>query len=387
MGSHFGKTTFIVLPGPVPHPVAVEHGGVRVHALQLAVQRVLPRPVHRRQPDAAAGDLPAAVPDLQAGAVARLPERHRHRQPARHEDRGDPHPRRVPDRVLHVRAVELHEDDPEGAVARPPWSTAPRVPRQFFQVILPLTPAGTRRAGTLEFTWLYNDFFWGAVLLQPGSRAADHVVDRGAQRPVRARTTTSIAAASIMIALPTLVVYLALQKHFISGLTLGATRADVLVDRRPRRGPAWCSTRRAAGAGSRCTGAHRSATHRSTPRRPRWRRWPPSAGLDSRRADRRSSPSTARGFRDGPGSAGGAVDGSAWAPRFTEATTKTSDTGVVGSRVVDAAAALELTTDVRAPPGRLAPSRAGAHEHRRRRLLARRPRDHARRCRRTPPSC
>ena len=33
-----------------------------------------------------------------------------------------------------------------------------------------------------------------------------------------------IAAASIMIALPTLVVYLLLQKHFISGLTLGANK-------------------------------------------------------------------------------------------------------------------------------------------------------------------
>ena len=33
-----------------------------------------------------------------------------------------------------------------------------------------------------------------------------------------------IAAASMMIALPTLVVYLALQKQFISGLTLGANK-------------------------------------------------------------------------------------------------------------------------------------------------------------------
>ena len=33
-----------------------------------------------------------------------------------------------------------------------------------------------------------------------------------------------IAAASIMIALPTLLVYLALQKHFIAGLTLGANK-------------------------------------------------------------------------------------------------------------------------------------------------------------------
>jgi multiple sugar transport system permease protein len=33
-----------------------------------------------------------------------------------------------------------------------------------------------------------------------------------------------IAAASIMIALPTLIVYLMLQKQFIGGLTLGANK-------------------------------------------------------------------------------------------------------------------------------------------------------------------
>jgi multiple sugar transport system permease protein len=85
------------------------------------------------------------------------------------------------------------------------------LPRQFFQVILPLT------------TWLYNDFFWGSVLLNQGS-----------ERPITsaiavlngqyATDYNLIAAASIMIALPTLAVYIALQKHFISGLTLGATK-------------------------------------------------------------------------------------------------------------------------------------------------------------------
>ena len=76
---------------------------------------------------------------------------------------------------------------------------------------------------TLEFTWLYNDFFWGANLL-----------NQGAERPITssiavlngqyATDYNLIAAASIMIALPTLAVYLALQRHFISGLTLGATK-------------------------------------------------------------------------------------------------------------------------------------------------------------------
>jgi len=97
------------------------------------------------------------------------------------------------------------------------------VPRQFFQVILPLTRPALAALATLEFTWLYNDFFWGAVLLNQGD-----------ERPITssiavlngqyASDSNLIAAASIMIALPTLLVYLVLQKHFISGLTLGANK-------------------------------------------------------------------------------------------------------------------------------------------------------------------
>jgi multiple sugar transport system permease protein len=97
------------------------------------------------------------------------------------------------------------------------------LPRQYFQVILPLTRPALAALATLEFTWLYNDYFWGANLL-----------NQGAERPITssiamlngqyATDYNLIAAASIMIALPTLAVYLALQRHFISGLTLGATK-------------------------------------------------------------------------------------------------------------------------------------------------------------------
>jgi multiple sugar transport system permease protein len=97
------------------------------------------------------------------------------------------------------------------------------VPRQFFQVVLPLTRPALAALGTLEFTWLYNDFFWGAVLLNQGD-----------ERPITSSVAVLngqfsqeynlIAAASIMIALPTLIVYLMLQKQFISGLTLGANK-------------------------------------------------------------------------------------------------------------------------------------------------------------------
>jgi multiple sugar transport system permease protein len=97
------------------------------------------------------------------------------------------------------------------------------VPRHFFQVILPLTRPALAALATLQFTWLYNDFFWGSVLLNQGD-----------QRPITSSVAVLngqfatdfnlIAAASIMIALPTLLVYLLLQKQFIGGLTLGSTK-------------------------------------------------------------------------------------------------------------------------------------------------------------------
>ena len=61
-------------------------------------------------------------------------------------------------------------------------------------------------------------------------------------------------------------------------------------------------------------------------------------------------PEHGSGFPGRPGLSGRRADGTGWAPRFTEATTTMSDTGVrIGSR--DATAALELTTEIERCPG------------------------------------
>jgi multiple sugar transport system permease protein len=97
------------------------------------------------------------------------------------------------------------------------------VARQYFQIILPLCRPAFAALATLEFTWLYNDFFWGNVMLQQG---ADKPITSSIQvlNGQYASDYNLIAAASMMIALPTLLVYLALQKQFIGGLTLGANK-------------------------------------------------------------------------------------------------------------------------------------------------------------------
>ncbi|HUH07836.1 MAG TPA: carbohydrate ABC transporter permease [Egibacteraceae bacterium] len=95
--------------------------------------------------------------------------------------------------------------------------------RQYWRVILPLSRPALAALATLEFTWIYNDFFWALVLMQTG-----------AKRPITSALAllqgqfftdnNKIAAASLMIAVPTLFVYVVLQRHFVKGLTLGSTK-------------------------------------------------------------------------------------------------------------------------------------------------------------------
>jgi len=95
--------------------------------------------------------------------------------------------------------------------------------RQFFGVILPLCKPALAALATLEFTWIYNDFLWATVLMSTGD-----------MRPITSSITSLqgvyftdtnlISAASVLVALPTLLVYALLQRQFVSGLTLGASK-------------------------------------------------------------------------------------------------------------------------------------------------------------------
>ena len=97
------------------------------------------------------------------------------------------------------------------------------VTRQYFGIILPLCRPALAALATLEFTWIYNDFLWAVVLMSSGDK-----------RPITSSLTNLqgvyftdnnlISAAAILVALPTILVYVVLQRQFISGLTLGANK-------------------------------------------------------------------------------------------------------------------------------------------------------------------
>ncbi|OGO55335.1 MAG: ABC transporter permease [Chloroflexi bacterium RBG_16_72_14] len=95
--------------------------------------------------------------------------------------------------------------------------------RTYWSVLLPLARPALAALATLEFTWIYNDFFWGILLLRTG----DKFPVTSALNNLSGQFFTDnnlLAAGSLLVALPTLIVYFALQKHFVAGLTLGSTK-------------------------------------------------------------------------------------------------------------------------------------------------------------------
>ncbi len=95
--------------------------------------------------------------------------------------------------------------------------------RTYWDVILPLCRPPLAALATLQFTWIYNDFFWAIVLMRTG----DKLPVTSALNNLKGQFFTDnnlVAAGAILIALPTLIVYFALQRQFIKGLTLGSTK-------------------------------------------------------------------------------------------------------------------------------------------------------------------
>ena len=93
----------------------------------------------------------------------------------------------------------------------------------YRKVILPLCRPPLAALATLQVTWIYNDFFWALILMPTGDKRPI----TSALNNLRGQFFTDnnlLAAGALMVALPTLVIYFALQKHFISGLTLGSTK-------------------------------------------------------------------------------------------------------------------------------------------------------------------
>jgi multiple sugar transport system permease protein len=95
--------------------------------------------------------------------------------------------------------------------------------RIWWQIMMPLTVPALAALATLEFTWIFNDYLWAIVLLRSNDL-----------KPVTAGLATLqgqyvmdwtiIISGALLATIPTVLVFIFLQRYFIGGLTLGATK-------------------------------------------------------------------------------------------------------------------------------------------------------------------
>jgi multiple sugar transport system permease protein len=95
--------------------------------------------------------------------------------------------------------------------------------RAWWQIMMPLTLPAIAAVATLEFTWIFNDYLWALILLRSDAlkpASAGLAVLQGQY----VMQWTVISAGALLAAVPTIFVFIFLQRYFIEGLTLGATK-------------------------------------------------------------------------------------------------------------------------------------------------------------------
>jgi multiple sugar transport system permease protein len=94
---------------------------------------------------------------------------------------------------------------------------------RYWRLTLPLCRPALAAMATLLTTWIYNDFFWAITLISTGNKRPITSALANLQGQF-VSNQNMIAAAALMAAIPTLVVYVLLQKQFIAGLSLGSSK-------------------------------------------------------------------------------------------------------------------------------------------------------------------
>ena len=93
----------------------------------------------------------------------------------------------------------------------------------FYKIVLPLTLPALASLVALQFIWVWNDFFFAIVLIgSPESRLATQAV---ASMPGRLFDNWPLlSAASIIVMIIPIGIYVALQRYYVRGLVAGAVK-------------------------------------------------------------------------------------------------------------------------------------------------------------------
>jgi multiple sugar transport system permease protein len=93
----------------------------------------------------------------------------------------------------------------------------------LYLVVLPLLRPALAALAILLFTFVWNDYFWAIVLTQSDSVKPVTV----GLNNLRGQWTTAwnlVATGTLIIAIPPVLMFFLMQRHFIAGLTMGAVK-------------------------------------------------------------------------------------------------------------------------------------------------------------------
>ena len=93
----------------------------------------------------------------------------------------------------------------------------------YRRVIMPLVLPAMAAIATLEFTWIFNDYIWALILVRTSAKmpvTAGLAILQGQY----VLDWTVIISGALLAAIPTVLVFLFLQRYFIQGLTMGSNK-------------------------------------------------------------------------------------------------------------------------------------------------------------------
>jgi multiple sugar transport system permease protein len=93
----------------------------------------------------------------------------------------------------------------------------------FWHVVLPLVRPALAALAVLEFTFIWNDYFWALVLVQSDS-ARPVTAGLQALAGMWLASWQLMSAGALIAAAPSVAIFFVMQRHFIAGLTLGAVK-------------------------------------------------------------------------------------------------------------------------------------------------------------------
>ncbi|MCO8270146.1 carbohydrate ABC transporter permease [Actinoplanes sp. TRM 88003] len=93
----------------------------------------------------------------------------------------------------------------------------------YARIIMPLCRPSLAALGALATTWIFNDLIWAITVLRTEAKLPVTAALLNLQGGYVSNWNV-VAAASVIAAVPTAIVFFAFQRHFVSGLLMGSTK-------------------------------------------------------------------------------------------------------------------------------------------------------------------